>query len=55
MCPDGITEIEPQNAKTGKRKGYHPIIVLILESEPVFQTFSDKDPLPIAPGGTHLE
>jgi len=29
MCPDGITEVEPQNAKMGKRKGYRPIMVII--------------------------
>jgi hypothetical protein len=29
MCPDGILEVEPQNAKMGKRKGYHPIMVII--------------------------
>jgi hypothetical protein len=29
MCPDGLTEVEPQNAKMGKRKGYHSIMVII--------------------------
>ena len=29
MCPDCITEVEPQNAKIGKRKGYRPIMVII--------------------------
>lgn len=29
MCPDGIIEVEPQNAKMGKRKGYRPIMVII--------------------------
>ena len=29
MCPDGITEVEPQNARMGKRKGYRPIMVII--------------------------
>ena len=29
MCPDGIIEVEPQNARTGKRKGYRPIMVII--------------------------
>ena len=29
MCPDGIIEMEPQNARMGKRKGYRPIMVII--------------------------
>lgn len=29
ICPDVITQVEPQNAKMGKRKGYHPILVII--------------------------
>ncbi len=29
MCPEGLIEVEPQNAKTGKRKGYRPIMVII--------------------------
>ena len=29
MCPDGIIEVEPQNAKMGKRKGYRAIMVII--------------------------
>ncbi|UCD08709.1 MAG: hypothetical protein JSU79_10170 [Dehalococcoidales bacterium] len=29
MCPDGLKEVEPQNAKVGKRKGYRPIMVII--------------------------
>jgi len=29
LCPDGIFEVEPQNAKIGKRPGYKPWVVII--------------------------
>ena len=29
MCPDGIFEVEPQNATIGKRKRYKPWVVII--------------------------
>ena len=29
FCPDGISEVEPQTAAIGKRKGYKPWVVII--------------------------
>ena len=29
LCPEGIFEVEPQNAKIGKRPGYKPWVVII--------------------------
>ncbi len=29
MCPQGISEVEPQTAAIGKRKGYKPWVVII--------------------------
>jgi hypothetical protein len=29
MCPDGLQQVEPQNASIGKRKGYRPWVVII--------------------------
>ena len=29
LCPDGLFEVEPQTATTGKRKGYKPWIIII--------------------------